>query len=100
MRFLKTHLSKIPAAFVITIMMLCSPAFAVDTAVNINFAPAEVLEQTLKGVGEKRAKAIVEYRETNGNFENISDLLKVKGIGEQTLKLNQGLIVVDGESES
>jgi len=49
--------------------------------VDINRAEAWLLE-ALPGIGETRAKAIVAYREENGEFKRIEDLLKVKGIGE------------------
>lgn len=51
----------------------------VSGKVNINSAGAEEL-MTLPGIGEVRALAIIEYRETYGNFENIEDIMNVKGI--------------------
>lgn len=54
-----------------------------ETLVNINTATAQEL-QTLSGIGEKKAEAIITYRETNGSFQTIDDLKKVKGIGEKT----------------
>ncbi|MBA6417585.1 helix-hairpin-helix domain-containing protein [Colwellia sp. 6M3] len=59
--------------------------------VDINLADIETLA-LLKGVGEKRAKAIVAYRESNGQFNSVDDLLNVKGVGEHTLQLNKGRI--------
>lgn len=55
-----------------------------DLKVSINNATIEEL-MSLDGVGESKAKAIIEYREKNGNFENIDDLLKVNGIGDSLL---------------
>ena len=49
--------------------------------VNINTATASEL-QTLNGIGEAKAKAIIEYREKNGNFEKIEDIKNVSGIGD------------------
>ena len=54
-----------------------------ETLVNLNTATAQEL-QTLSGIGEKKAEAIITYRETNGSFQTIDDLKKVKGIGEKT----------------
>lgn len=51
------------------------------TLVNINTATLEEL-QTLSGIGESKAQAIIEYRETVGQFEKIEDLMEVPGIGE------------------
>lgn len=56
--------------------------------VDINKADVETLA-LLKGVGEKRAKAIVAYRELYGEFNSLEDLLNVKGIGEQMLVHNK-----------
>jgi len=49
--------------------------------VNINTATIEQLEK-LNGIGETIAKAIVEYRDNNGKFNNIEDIKNVSGIGE------------------
>lgn len=56
-------------------------AFAADK-ININTASADEL-QLLNGVGPSTANAIVEYREQNGAFANIDDLVNIKGIGEK-----------------
>jgi competence protein ComEA len=56
--------------------------------VDINEANIETLA-LLKGVGEKRAKAIVAYRELHGKFNSVEDLLNVKGIGQRMLELNK-----------
>lgn len=50
--------------------------------VNINTADETTL-QTLSGVGEATAKAIIKERETNGAFESPEDLMRVSGIGEK-----------------
>lgn len=49
--------------------------------VNINKASIEEL-MTLSGVGESKAKAIIEYRGENGNFKSIEEIKNVSGIGE------------------
>lgn len=56
--------------------------------VNINTAGLQEL-MTLKGIGEVKAKAIIEYRETHGAFESVDDVVKVKGIGTKTLENNR-----------
>ena len=60
--------------------------------VNINKANAELLATVMKGVGEKRAKAIVAYRKQHGPFKTVSQLSNIKGIGEATLLKNKGRI--------
>lgn len=57
--------------------------------VDINTADAETIARELNGVGESRARAIVEFREKNGRFATPDDMLKVSGIGPQVLKLNR-----------
>ena len=61
--------------------------------VNINTAPAEQLER-LPGVGPKTAARIVEYRQKNGGFKKIEELMNVRGIGEKAfLKMKSQLTV-------
>ena len=50
--------------------------------VNINTASLTEL-QNLSGIGKSKAEAIIKYREQNGNFKNIEELLNVDGIGEK-----------------
>ena len=49
---------------------------------------------TLKGIGKDRAVKIVEYREKNGPFKKIEDLMKVKGIGKKIFEKNKNLLSV------
>jgi competence protein ComEA len=62
-------------------------------AVNLNSASAADLE-SLPGIGAKTAERILEYRQKNGPFKKIEDLMNVKGIGEKNfLKLKARLTV-------
>ena len=65
------------------------------TTVNINTASAEDISNALNGVGATRAGAVVAYREANGVFTSIDQLLNVKGIGEKTLEKNRDRIVLE-----
>jgi competence protein ComEA len=61
--------------------------------VNINRAEAWLLE-ALPGIGEVRAQAIIEYRQQNGPFHNINELVEVDGIGTATYEKIKHLITV------
>ena len=65
-----------------------------DGQVNVNTADAETIAKTLNGVGIAKAQAIVEFREANGRFNDAHELTRVKGIGEATVRRNEGRIVV------
>ena len=68
-------------------------AFPVFAAVNINTATQSELE-VIKGLGPAKAKAIITYRETHGNFKHLDELDNVKGFGKASVeKLKEELVV-------
>jgi|TARA_B110000240_G_C13449943_1_gene432076 competence protein ComEA len=80
------------AAFILA-LLITGPLAA--SPININQATAEQLADNLKGVGLKKAQAIIQYREKMGGFQNQDQLLNVKGIGAATLKKNEGNILLE-----
>ncbi len=62
--------------------------------VNINTGDKAEIEK-LPGIGPNKAEAIVQYRETKGEFKTIEDLKKVKGFGEKTVESLKEYIVLD-----
>ncbi|MGB0723717.1 MAG: ComEA family DNA-binding protein [Gammaproteobacteria bacterium] len=62
--------------------------------VNLNTADAQALA-TLNGIGDSRAQAIVAYRDANGPFKSVEDLVKVKGIGEKLLAKLKPMLTVE-----
>ena len=66
---------------------------AVAGKVNLNTADLAALD-TLPGVGPATAKAIVDWRDANGRFTAVEDLLGVTGIGEKTLAELRDLVTV------
>ena len=66
---------------------------AASGKVDINTADADLLE-TLPGIGETRAQAIVRYREEHGLFKHVEDIVAVPGIGSSTLEGLRDLVEV------
>lgn len=64
-----------------------------SSLVNINTASVVEL-MSLDGIGESKAKAIIEYRDTNGDFKNILDIKNVSGIGESIYEKIKDYITV------
>ncbi|MGI9252010.1 MAG: ComEA family DNA-binding protein [Pseudohongiellaceae bacterium] len=67
------------------------------TQVDINTADAETLAQVLEGVGIMKARDIVAYRETYGDFKTVDELVEVQGIGPVTLERNRERITLSSE---
>jgi competence protein ComEA len=61
--------------------------------VNLNTATAEQLA-TIPGVGPKMAERIIEYRQKNGGFKKVEDLMNVSGVGEKSFLKMKPLITV------
>ena len=67
---------------------------AAEGTIDINTATAEEFAAAMSGVGLKKARAIVAYRDENGPFASIEDLVKVRGIGAATLDSNRDRLSV------
>ncbi|NWA81901.1 MULTISPECIES: helix-hairpin-helix domain-containing protein [Pseudomonas] len=63
--------------------------------VNLNAADAETLRRDLFGIGAAKAKAIIAYRESNGPFTAVDELLEVKGIGKALLEKNRDRLAIN-----
>jgi competence protein ComEA len=74
-------------------------AAAPSTPVNINTATQAQLE-TLPGLGPKVAQRIIEYRQKNGSFKKVEDLMNVKGIGEKSFLKLKPMLTVAQKAES
>lgn len=78
-----------------------APAAVVESAsnpagkLNINSADELALQEHMVGIGAAKAKAIVQYREENGPFSSVDDLLEVKGVGAKTLEKSRDRLTVD-----
>ncbi|HEY7906219.1 MAG TPA: ComEA family DNA-binding protein [Wenzhouxiangella sp.] len=82
--FVSTTLSALILAVV-----LQTAALAQMGRVDINSASAEEISQVLVGIGPSKAQAIVAYREEFGQFEDVDELINVRGIGLRTVDQNR-----------
>jgi len=80
---------------VVMVMAFSVPSWSGDIVkINLNKATVAELVQ-LKGIGQKYAERIVEFREKNGPFTKTEDLMNVKGISLKTWEKNKDLITVE-----
>ena len=78
-----------------------APASAVSAAAPVNLNTATVTQlDALPGVGKATAERIIEYRQKNGGFKKIEELMNVKGVGEKNfLKLKPYVTVAAARGE-
>ncbi len=85
-------------AFLVVVLFVISmvPVALADDGekININTATVEELVN-LKRIGPKHAERIVQYRDANGPFVKVEDIMMVKGIGPKTLEVNKDVIIVE-----
>jgi len=62
---------------------------------DLNTADAPTLQRELNGIGKAKAEAIVAYREANGAFASVDELLEIKGIGSALLERNRARLAVE-----
>jgi competence protein ComEA len=86
------------SAAVLSVFLALS-AVAHAAPVDVNSADAKALATAMTGVGQKRARMIVDYRAKNGPFKSVDDLVKVKGIGKATVDKNRSNLSI-GRSAS
>ena len=66
---------------------------ATAAVINLNTATAAQLE-SIPGIGAKTAERIIEYRQKNGAFKKVEDLMNVRGVGEKSFLKIKPLITV------
>ncbi|BAP41037.1 helix-hairpin-helix domain-containing protein [Pseudomonas sp. LJDD11] len=74
---------------------MAGQAQQVADKININTADALTLQKALSGVGLNKANAIVAYRESNGNFTSVDELIEVSGIGKTLLDRNRDKLAIE-----
>jgi len=82
-----------------TLLALCLliPTLLFAETININTADKESLMSAIKGVGEKRAEAIIAYREEHGSFKSLEELADVKGVGPSIVESNMDNLSIEDE---
>ena len=81
----------------LALVMCVALAGTAAAVVNINTATKEELT-TIKGIGDKRAQEIIDYRKKNGDFKSVDELEKVPGIGPGTMKQIRSQVTVSGKT--
>ncbi len=85
--------------FLVAILSLGVFSIAHSAPININSADAATLAQTISGIGPSKAQAIIDYRQENGPFASLDDLVKVQGIGFKTLDRIREFVIVAPETQ-
>jgi competence protein ComEA len=90
--------------FVMLVLLFCSSWGVAEVTVplkapppvrlDINTATAADFAMVMKGVGQKRAQAIVAWRKEHGPFKRVEDLQAIKGIGPATIAKNRAYLTV------
>ncbi len=83
----------VPKSQATTRLSYASSTVATGNKISLNSASMSELMQ-LNGVGEKKAQAIIEYRQQFGGFQKIEDLQKVKGIGSALFEKNKSRLAL------
>ena len=80
------------------VMLCCSHAIAQQPAsVDINSADVATLVKHVKGIGSKKAEAVIQYREANGPFNSVEDLSMVRGIGKKIVDANRHILTATNQ---
>jgi competence protein ComEA len=95
----RTALVQLAAAVALAAGLAAGAAAEVPAAgvVNVNTATAEELVR-LPGIGESKARAILDYRKERGAFKSVDQLREVKGIGDAALERIRSQVAVEGKT--
>jgi competence protein ComEA len=96
-RFLMTLLRNL---FIVILFTVISLAVSAVEPVNINTATVEEIAAAIKGIGPKKAEAIVTYRQQHGPFQVVDDLKKVPGVGDKIVESNRDNLTVGDKSQT
>ncbi len=83
-----------PAVMVVILFLSAIQMACAAKQVDINHADIQTIAASLDGIGESKAKAIVDYRTQHGPFSKAEDLSAVKGVGVKTVSKNTKYIII------
>jgi competence protein ComEA len=86
--------------FIVILFAFISLTVSAAEPVNVNTASAEEIAAVIKGIGPKKAEAIVTYRQQHGPFQTVDDLKKVPGVGDKIVESNRANLTVGEKSET
>lgn len=86
----------IPRKLILSLAILLPLCCFAGEVVDINTADTDTL-MTVKGIGEKRAAAIIAYRDSHGQFKSVDDLAQVRGISENLIEKARASLKVSRE---
>jgi competence protein ComEA len=86
-----------PSAY--TTVQEARPAAASAQPVNVNTATVAQFE-ALPGIGPSMAQRIVAYRDKNGPFKKLDDLMNIQGIGEKSFLKLRPLLTIGGQGDA
>ena len=77
-------------------MLLCATVSAQPPVlVDINNADVTTLVKHIKGIGVKKAEAIVKYRDEHGPFKSVEDMTMVSGVGQKIIEMNRDILTTN-----
>ena len=97
MRVVRASAPALLAALGLALAARAEDARKLQGVVNVNTASVEEL-QVLPGVGESRARAIVELRKQRGGLKSLDDLRDVKGLGDASVEKLRPYVAFDGKT--
>jgi competence protein ComEA len=93
-------------ALLVTLLLALGFAFSAPPSpaqgVDLNTADVATLSRELSGIGEARARAIIEHRQRHGPFRSVDELALIRGIGPKTIERNRArmrVVVPPGVTE-
>ncbi|MCZ6525097.1 MAG: ComEA family DNA-binding protein [Gammaproteobacteria bacterium] len=78
---------------ILAVLLILPSLLFAGEAININTADKETL-MSITGIGERRADAIIAYRDQHGPFKSIDQLAEIKGVGQALVEKNRDSLVV------